>query len=447
MTLMRIPLTVGLVVSVTLGVSPSAGYGATVTAASCSYADVSAAVLRAMPNDEVLVPACRAVWSAPLVLTRPIQLVGSGIGSTVISSGFTSSTRGIISVEPSPPSDGLYRVSGFTIDQNTTSYGVSLYNLSATAIRGLRIDHNSFTNVGALRAIFLHGTFYGVIDSNVFNLGAAGTALVTRGYLDDYPCTAWSVLPLAYGASTNIYFEDNAISGGDAPVGTGQAGRFVVRYNTYTSPTRNQVPLIDMHGNQPTVGCAGTVAEIYGNDLDFGSYGGYLFDHRGGRALVYYNIGRSQQYLRLGQVREEFADSLSGSLHKMHVQDSYYFGNSLNGSMARMEKTQDLTPPAVTENVDYFNQVSTFDGSSGVGCGPLELRPKQCTIGVGYWATDQSCSALGQMVGAGSAAPISGVLFTCSAANVWTSFYTPFTYPHPLRRGGPLPPYDVKIVR
>jgi len=89
---------------------------------------------------------------------------------------------------------------------------------------------------------------------------------------------------------------------------------------------------------------------------------------------------------------------------------------------------------SVTENQDVYNYTSSFDGSlscstaphCGVGSGTLASRPATCTTGVAYWATDQgSWNVSGN--GAGQ-----GVLYQCSATNVWTTYYTPYTYPYPL---------------
>jgi hypothetical protein len=112
--------------------------------------------------------------------------------------------------------------------------------------------------------------------------------------------------------------------------------------------------------------------------------------------------------------------------------------------------------PSSTGNCDYFtfqmlkdreaynavsasaqtSPTSPFDGTTGMGFGTLANRPTTCqtssetvfgngAAGVGYFATD---------VGA------QGTLYTCSATNTWTVFYTPYTYPHPLTTGDPQPP-------
>ena len=47
---------------------------------------------------------------------------------------------------------------------------------------------------------------------------------------------------------------------------------------------------------------------------------------------------------------------------------------------------------------------------------------KTCTPLVAYWATDTS------------------TLYQCSSPNIWTAYYTPYVYPHPLVSGTPPPP-------
>jgi len=81
----------------------------------------------------------------------------------------------------------------------------------------------------------------------------------------------------------------------------------------------------------------------------------------------------------------------------------------------------------IQANRDYYTY-STATGTPqtvGVRSGTLANRPAGCTAGVGYWATDQ-----GSWNTSGSGGQ--GVLYKCTATDTWTSYYTPYTYPHPL---------------
>lgn len=122
----------------------------------------------------------------------------------------------------------------------------------------------------------------------------------------------------------------------------------------------------------------------------------------------------------------------------------------------------DCNPLNCLPNRDYFQEAlhqaaqtsstSPFNGATGTGHGTLALRPASCTAGAGgqfgagppsiggspgvaYWATDTN------------------TLYVCNATNTWVTYYTPYTYPHPLISGGgtgtggaPDPPTALKVV-
>jgi hypothetical protein len=84
----------------------------------------------------------------------------------------------------------------------------------------------------------------------------------------------------------------------------------------------------------------------------------------------------------------------------------------------------------IQENRDFYNQKSPFDGTAGVGVGKLSNRPKTCTPGVAYWATDE-----GEWDSTHDGPD--GQLYVCTARKTWTSYYKPYSYPHPLVTGNP----------
>ena len=153
----------------------------------------------------------------------------------------------------------------------------------------------------------------------------------------------------------------------------------------------------------------------------------------------------------------------------MHVTNSYYWNNrDASNNLIKSSITEDTSdgstvssPLALLENRDYWQQGPTFDGSAtqgcgypthpstcntGVGCGTLANRPATCTTGVAYWATNQSCSDMTGMVGADPSTSISGTFYKCTGTNSWTAYYTPYTYPHPLRGEAPDPDITAPAV-
>jgi hypothetical protein len=106
----------------------------------------------------------------------------------------------------------------------------------------------------------------------------------------------------------------------------------------------------------------------------------------------------------------------------------YSWSNRLNGSLVKVESNY----PTLKENRDYYNETASFNGTVGVGVGPLAQRPKTCTPGVAYWATDE-----GEWDSTHDGPD--GQLYVCTAPNTWSLYYKPYVYPHPLVTHWPPP--------
>jgi len=440
----------------------------TITAYDASQECVAAAVAAADDGDTVIIPAGAVIWTENVDITKQIRIEGAGVGSTVITANWgpiaakdkpDDASYVFNFVLGAPSGDHNFGISNLSVDMDDKVLGFKVSQTSTTPLTKFRVHHTSFNNtinVSGQRLFFVVGNVYGVIDSNTFDAGGAIYGLNSN----------WSNLSFSYGSANQLYIEDNVISTTeDGNTGGGAGGRYCARYNTITRDSNAAMfQVFEYHGNQPGANNAGMGMELYGNKITNTSGATLsveLFQQRGGMAAVYYNyIDRGAGATTWAKVREEYVDDVNvgepaygPTGQPQHVSDSYYFVNTENGSSLDIPPyvpegnsitypesdadllAVDLGRTIPEENFDYFNYTASFNGTAGVGCGTLASRPASCTTGVGYWATTQSCSDLTGMVGANPTTPISGTLYKCTSTNTWTAYYTPYTYPHPLRSG------------
>jgi len=423
------------------------GGGNVINATSCEYADVQAAVSSVSVGGTVNVPAGNCTWTSKLTLDKGIGLIGAGADRTVIANGIVAHDY-LIQYKPANYDlNTPVRISGFGFDLGNNGPGILFGTRNKTApfvinTKG-RIDHNKFYNArnAGYQAIWNTGTVRGVVDNNIFD----GVAYPTRA---DTGAGAswWDYFPLVkFGAANDsLYFEDNVFTNvfhgiiSDCQYN----GRYIFRYNTISIPQdpHGSYPLFDMHGNANSTFYSCFGGEIYGNSVDEGIYGATFLAQRGGRVLVFNNYlkGNDGAHIKL---YEEYPDSASptSSGNTQTPIESYYWNNWTQRRTELQRIYTSISTSAswangLVEDVNFFNSKDGFNGTTGVGCGPLSTRPPTCSTGVGYWATDQSCSSVEPAtVGAHPAQPISGTLYKCTSPNIWTSYYTPFTYPHPIR--------------
>jgi hypothetical protein len=149
-------------------------------------------------------------------------------------------------------------------------------------------------------------------------------------------------------------------------------------------------------------------------------------------------VGRGGGDLIVGEFPSK-KDNVSGKVSwpNQVIDPVYAFANTVSGATNYWYSFCQCG--IVAENRDYYlqlpnvNEPQSFDGSAGIGQGPLASKPSTCTTngttGAAWWGTDQgSWNTSGNGFG-------NGVLYTCSATNTWTAYYTPYTYPHPLVTG------------
>jgi len=402
-----------------------------ITASSCALIDVQAAIATAKPGDTVVVPNGTATWTSALIINKGIILKAATQGgvkitnNTPVSSptGYSDPANFVIAYTPSDAITGQpFRLSGFVIDgggKRWTFLGKT--GLPTLRIHQFRLDHCTFQNGYNNAGLVFYGEIYGVIDNCTIYGGSREFS---------FNEITWSNFSFDYGTANNRYYEDNIIyqvEGSTTPEG-GLGGRYCYRYNTfYNQASYALQPWFDMHGNMGTGGNLGTMgAEIYGNVIYAGNKTLQAFDQRGGKLIAFNNSAFNVSSGAPGKVREEYYDYLNPpetnpAGQPQHVSDSYYWNQSVNGSVRydySIEQTLDygVTIGVVPRwDVHCFKQVQNFDGSSGVGVGPLSKRPVSCTTeGVAWWATDEN------------------KLYRWHNG-AWELYYVPYTYPHPLR--------------
>jgi hypothetical protein len=364
----------------------------------------------------------------------------------------------------------LYRISGFQFQSSNTGQSIIWFDACNPGCRGqinqLRIDHNTFNISGGGVAFFgdtqSYGYYYGVIDHNTVNANTPATLYFWIGAQDPTPP------PSPLGAANNLFIEDNLVNvasmtNNSVPCMSDAWGgsAMVMRHNTVYNCS------VPVHGIDHSGGPQNW--EVYNNIFvlnsgtpsSLGIDDGYrMVHHQGSGEAIYFNntfTPKTEPHNpEMLSINANYVDSVcSGTPYPCSHQAGRDFAGNLmpiyiwnnvdrvNGSIVNGVSAASTT--FVAPNRDFYNAVSTsantsptspFDGTVGMGFGTLANRPTSCTHsnpsfptrsqdaghgGVGYFATDQGPR---------------GTLYTCSATNTWTVYYTPYTYPHPLVSGG-----------
>ena len=386
----------------------------------------------------------------------------------------------------------FYRISGFKFTGG--NFILWFYGEGNSSLSQFRIDNNTFNvSSGSTAVMFGYNgasnLFSGVMDHNTF---LSSGSIAAFQYIGTLPTTP---PPSPAGTSRNIFFENNTITVttmNNAGLGCMdiQGGQGVVfRHNQYTNclvtshgaTHEGGPPNIEFYNNSAIVNSGANnqgVSDCYRCFHSQGSGELYAFGNRftasGGKsgaalAVMDYRAyansidggapicdgthtaafgdgghdgNRSPATTYRGypcwhQPGRDFAVTpAGGNLRPMYAWDNAWTdtGAQVSLEFEDIGGSPDYTPQHAVANRDYFNAVSSFDGTTGMGFGLAANRPATCSValtdpgdagkgGVGYFATDQN------------------ILYRCASANTWVAHYSPYTYPHPLvSAGGGNPP-------
>lgn len=426
---------------------------------------------------------------------KPLNIIGPGVTNLTINIMDIDSSYGVISVgafSGSVSSPGV-RISGLKFvspeDEKRTALNIKG--------KGWRVDNCIYESVlsespGTGTALFVMANSQnvdvypptGLIDNCAIT---NGKVVVTGAGSFAKEGAIWAS-SLPHGTENTVYIEDcvfNFTANPDSYIGlavdSNYSGSYVFRYNTLTHYD------VLAHGLQAYNTRGSRAWEIYGNS--FCSKGIASLDMasvKAGTGFIFYNLETSDaadalNYLiRIVHERSTYDIGAWGDCDGASIADgnetdeggwlcrdqvgsgkdlsawtdatqaspaqasepSYLWNNEDESGAYPSANISAPTTTHVESDRDYYEsangiQVSSsspFDGTSDTGWGTLLSRPSTCTTGVGYWATSQS-GDLSASVGADPTAEISGTFYKCTATNTWTEYYTPYTYPHPLRGG------------
>jgi hypothetical protein len=460
-------------------------HATTYTADSCSSSDVQTAFNSATHDgDIVTVPPGSCTWTS--TVAPPCSswtLEGSGAGSTNI----TVNNSGGNGIAISSCSGKSVRITGFTWTRQATAAEGMFHTTGGTGL-SFRIDHNTLNSTGgwgrwawfnvpcvAPGCVVDHNTITDVGIEIAAELSSDGGYAGCGGSPDNCAgLTQWN-RPMVFDNGSEVYFENNTFSFDNYydndMLDCMNGGRYVFRYNTVTGND------IFNHGYDSVAESCLELTAYHNTITGGGGPGNYLTQanilYRGGTGLVYQNIMKYSYTGSIAVTNYRSNNSGYADIHTPYCGG----GNPIDGNITNGRPcyeqigrgssstapglasyplyewdncktalgctgtndqntitvynaisgwTIDNTTADIAQNRDFYDSVSSFNGTAGVGIGVLSSRPASCTTGVAYWAMDTT------------------KLYQCSSPNNWTVYYTPYTYPHPLQGGGggtaPAPP-------
>jgi hypothetical protein len=401
-----------------------------------SLADVQRKIDAASAGDTVVIPAGTHTWGAggaQLQVDKAITLTGASRSGTVID----------IDTSARSWSAGVIVVSAAATIRTMTIEGpaANVAAISCHTADGWRVTDISWTG-GSEQQYFVYAVTCGLIDNCAITGNTGDTEFIfTKG-----PENSWQTVS-SMGTANAVYVEDCVFNNLGYTDFNANA-RAVVRFCTF-----NGAQKVDSHGkfsNTPARSARHT--EVYHNT--WSSHGCWTaMELRGGTGMVFNNTvpsdaGDNEDWLILTDYYVLNAGYTSANYPiddqigigidpKAAASEPMYLWGNRRGSTnwTALRSAYGFSVGGVIDpDRDYYEEVSSFTGASGVGTGTKAqmqaLVPSK--VGVGFWVTDEGSWRSGH-------AGASGQLYVWDGSS-WGLEYTPYTYPHPLRTVSPTSP-------
>jgi hypothetical protein len=380
---------------------------------------VASCISSATSGDTITVLGSGSVsWS--VTSTKALKIVGPGSGTLTVTGSVTYSPTITEATK-------TFELSGFTFNGN------SVFNVRAPTgtnpVTGLKIHNNAFNNA-SVRAINFSGLEFGVLYNNTFANNNISISVIGAG-------TAGESYPHTFGSANYLYVEDNTFGNGTGSFisETGQGGRLAFRHNTITGYNCSGCEGNDIHGDQNSGGTT-ISSEYYHNTWTMASPTYRWIHHRGGQAIIANNTVSTNLAFNMTEYRAWGGNGICSAYPAPgQIKNTFYFNNMLGGSVRLPSFTNGGNSGSCGSGGETAYLVLNRDYWTP-SYGLASARPATCTANGNtyYGATDTD------------------VIYKCTTTNTWTIFFSPYTYPHPLRSGGsssdvtpPLPPAGLSV--
>ncbi|MFT3781201.1 MAG: hypothetical protein QM790_04230 [Nibricoccus sp.] len=363
-----------------------------------------------------------------LNVNKAVTLAGAGQDVTTIdiSPSAGSWGTGVISISAAAT------IKSFTIRTPTSGGSGTAFSASAN---GFRITDIKFLGrTTTINGYFVYAGSYGLVDNCSITGGSGENELIfLRG-----PSDSWQT-DSTMGSANNFFIEDCTFGGQGYVNDCNSNSRCVVRFCTITGAMK-----VDGHGkysNTPPRGVRHM--EVYHNTwtgdgnwaaMELRGGTGRVFNNRAPNTSAIWLILNEYYVVNGGLTAANYpiADQIGvGKDPKVGASEPYYLWGNRRNSVAWPVSLSYGTSMAgvIDADRDYYNEVSPFTGSSGVGIGTTAqmnaITPSKTNVA--FWVIDQGNWNL-------NTNGTDGVLYVWNGS-AWVLNYTPYTYPHPLRNG------------